>query len=385
MASIVLAIEWLVAHLTSGSLPHSRVALSWQYADQSARGRESKCDIICLGDSLVKLGILPRVLEAGSGASACNLAILGGQAPSSFILLRRVLEHGHRPRAVVVDFSALMMAATPAVNPDGWALLAEGRDLLDFAWRARAPGVVLAIATRRLCPTWRERELIREAVESGFWNGLDAATAAQERRVFERNWRINRGAQVAPRGFVLVEGSLSDPDTWKWKPHPVNVLYVERFLRLAERHRLQVVWLLPPATAAWRRRHRASGVLEGHEQFVRRCAARFSGVTVFDAQELDWDASAFRDPIHLNRDGAVALSLAVGSALSSCIGNRGRAPRWVVLATPSPGAISAGFQDALEDLDQSRLAVCRTRAPARLDGRALKSETNVRRDHRGPT
>ena len=100
---LILAIEALVGQTGGTTQPRTRLSSSYQSAVQAASGPEGRADILCFGDSLVKLGILPRVLEARLGSSAYNLAVLGGQAPGSYFLLRRVLEHGHRPRAAFAE------------------------------------------------------------------------------------------------------------------------------------------------------------------------------------------------------------------------------------------------------------------------------------------
>ena len=69
-----------------------------------AIGREARgCEVLCFGDSLVKYGVVPRVLEARLGRRAYNLAVANGQAPTAYFLLRRALEAGARPAAVLID------------------------------------------------------------------------------------------------------------------------------------------------------------------------------------------------------------------------------------------------------------------------------------------
>jgi hypothetical protein len=362
MASLVLVIESCTAHYVSRSDAHARVAQSWQFAARFAVCRRVESEILCFGDSLTKLGLLPRVLEARAGISASNLAVLGGQAPSSFILLRRVLEAGHRPRAILVGFSAPMLAMPLSNNAACWALLADLRDFIDLAWRSCDPKLVLAIATRWLCPSWRAREQVRADVINVLYPGARATDPGDDRRVFERNWVFNRGAQVAPRGFVSVEGAQLEPPSpgsRDWKPHRTNVLYVERFLQLAESHGVPVFWVLAPATTAWREKHRKSGVIDAYQALARRCLARFPGLTVLDGLSLSWDEGAFRDPIHVNRDGAVALSIAVGDAVSAHLGTAEEQPRWISLAAAPSAGLSQAFRDDIEDIEQSRLAVGR--------------------------
>ncbi len=84
--------------------------------------------------------------------------------------------------------------------------------------------------------------------------------------------------------------------------------------------------------------------------------ARFPALTVLDMQRAVWDRACFRDPIHLNRDGAVRLTLAVADAIAREQGASYERGRWIDL-DEGVAAPARPFQDLLEDLDQSRLAV----------------------------
>ena len=69
------------------------------------------------GDSLAKLGVAPSLVEARSGRSVYNLAVCAGQAPSSYFLLRRVLDSGARPTAILVDFFPRLLQVPPQHTP----------------------------------------------------------------------------------------------------------------------------------------------------------------------------------------------------------------------------------------------------------------------------
>jgi hypothetical protein len=305
------------------------------------------------------LGILPRVLEERLGASAYNLAILGGQAPSSYFLLRRVLERGYRPKAVIVNFSALLLAMDPRLNAAGWSTLADGLDGRELAWRTRDPAFAAALSVPSLIPSWSFRDAVRTAVALESHVAPNGGEERDDLRVFERNWRLNRGAQVAPRHFVPIEGALSQPSErgdWSWRPHPTHAFYVERFLRLAQSQGTPVFWVLTPAMSEWRERIERAGMSRAYREFIQDYLSRFPGLTILDGHNLAWDRWAFRDPIHLNRDGALSLSVAVADSIRPRRGGSANESRWIELGRieqPPPSE----FQNLLEDLDQSRLAV----------------------------
>ena len=362
MVGLVIAIECAVSHFGSIDICRSHLALSWRKSCQSVTDPEAKADILCFGDSLVKLGVLPRVIEDSLGLSAYNLAVLAGQPASSFFLFRQVLESGHRPRAVIVDFSASLLTMSLRSNLEGWAELANWRDAIELALDAGDPALGIGIASRWLVPSRSSQALLRPALAVGQERGPTGG-AVEDRRVFERNWCQNRGAQAAPRQFVPIVGALPAPPKegeYKWRPRPVHAAYVARFLSLARSHAIPVFWVLPPVVATRRERLESSGIVAAYDAFVLSFATAYSGVTILDGTSLEWDTRAFRDPIHLNRDGAVAFSLAIARTLARRLGQANEAglPRWVCLDAPLEISDHA-WERLLEDLDESRGALDR--------------------------
>jgi hypothetical protein len=314
----VIAIELGLAPFCSSEACRSHILLSWRNSSQVVARPEANADILCFGDSLVKLGVLPRVIEDCLGLSAYNLAVLAGQPASSFFLFRQALESGHRPRAVIVDFSAPLLTMPLSTNTQGWAEIGSGRDACELSLESGDPALGLAIASRWLLPSQSRQALLRRAFTlDQLHDPTDGPI--DDGRVFERNWRQNRGAQVAPRRFVPITGALPQPPSgvaFKWRPQPVHTTYVDRFLSLASTHAIPVFWVLPPVVTSRRERLASSGIVASCDAFVRSFLTAYPGVTILDGHSLDWDTRAFRDPIHLNRDGAVLFSLAIARKLA---------------------------------------------------------------------
>src|SRR3954447_9395190 len=61
---------------------HGLAPSNWRASGRAASGKAVGCEVLCFGDSQVKLGLLPRVIEQRLGRPAYNLAIVGGQAPA---------------------------------------------------------------------------------------------------------------------------------------------------------------------------------------------------------------------------------------------------------------------------------------------------------------
>src|SRR3954453_9622028 len=76
---------------------------AWRYGARAAQGEAQDYQILCLGTSLTKCGVLARVVEHGTGRTCFNMAVSNGRIASSYYLLKRALDAGARPTAVVVD------------------------------------------------------------------------------------------------------------------------------------------------------------------------------------------------------------------------------------------------------------------------------------------
>ena len=99
--ALVLATERVVARY---NLEFSEVtALNWSFANRASKSLATKADVLCFGTSLVKFGVLPRSIESATGRSAYNLAACNAHMPTSYFLLKRALDAGARPSAVLVD------------------------------------------------------------------------------------------------------------------------------------------------------------------------------------------------------------------------------------------------------------------------------------------
>jgi hypothetical protein len=350
MVALIVAAEGLVAPRVRTLDSGSRVEMSWNASVKSTNGPEVRAEVLCFGDSLIKLGILPRVLEDRHGLSAYNFAVLGGQAPSSYFLLRRVLDQNLRPRAVLVDFSEELLSLAPGQNPSCWADTFGLRQSTELAWHSCDPALAVSTGLHRLLTRWCDQNH-----RSAFLGiGLETR-AADDPRMFERNWRLNRGAQVAPRAFVPVEG-LCSANGERWRPQPANTYYVDRLLRTAEDSQIPVFWILTPSIPVHREQLEQSGLYSAYRNFVADRVAAFDCLTVLDGQRLFADTGAFRDPIHVNRDGAIRLSVAVGAAIEPRLRGGSSGARWIDLVEMGDQATSR-YQEFVEDLDQSRAAI----------------------------
>jgi hypothetical protein len=82
-------------------------------------------------------------------------------------------------------------------------------------------------------------------------------------------------------------------------------------------------------------------------RFLRAQLARFPNLVVVDARHAGFESRVFVDAIHLDRDGAIALSSGLADVLQARPG-----PRWVTL----PPYREPAFDAPVEDLAKSALA-----------------------------
>ena len=325
--------------------------LSWKLALEAIPREAARCEVACLGDSLVKIGVVPEVVRAGSGRSTYNFAMAQAPAPATYFVLRRLLEAGARPSALVVDFKPSIMAAGPRSSLRHWQATLSLRESLELAGETRSVGLLVETLLGRLLPSYRDRLEIREAVRSALLG--ETAPTSSTNRLALRNWGINLGAHLnSPQarfagevGAELHKRLLSD----SWKCHRINATFVDRLLGLAESHQVPVYWLIPPLSPQLQARRERSGVDETYAAFVRAMRAKHPTLTAVDGRHSGYDDSTFADHNHLNGRGAIAMS----RDLATLLGTPGSRAGWVELPrfADRPGSF------AVEDVDQSRLAL----------------------------
>ena len=346
----------LVAGGIEAALARHDLAFTNAYISGWAQSRESRvrdeirrAAVVCLGDSEIKNGLAPRVLEAGLGGRAYNAGVIAGSPPMTYFILRAALRAGARPAAVLVDFSPHFLEHDPLANSQ-WCESGHLAELLELAGTARDPGFFARTALTRLLHSYRRRSQVREALFAAF-RGEPAAAPDEVLLAEWRNWNVNLGAFLIPYRLKTAELDASvraDLVPTPWTPHPVNVAYVRRLLALADAHAVPVYWVLAPVAPHLQAIYDQSGLDSAHVRFVRANIARSPGVVVLDGRRAGYPREAFGDPIHLNVFGANAFSLDVAAALR----DRPAGPRWVEL----PAYRERPIEVPLEDLGQSWMA-----------------------------
>ena len=295
--------------------------------------------VLCLGDSLVKLGVQPRLLadELGQGQRAYNLALCAGRAPASYFLLRRALEAGAKPAAIVVDFNDSFLAEPPATTLRLYSELLRPRETLELAQTIRQADFAASVFTCQAFRIVQNRFEIRRAILDALLGQAQTAPKRATASAMRANWRRNLGAQVMPK---VVTPLPADPAAWSWVqpsgwlPDPTNAAYLDAFFALAESQHIPVFWLLPPLHPGFTARRDQISATVPFDAFVAATRAKFPGVTVVDGRRAGYDASVFIDMAHLDRDGSARLSRSLGAVVADRLAHPG--PQVVALPPFDP-------------------------------------------------
>ena len=354
MLGLVLLVE---AALAADDVRWTTIwAADWRQAGRAADRGAGRAEILCFGDSLAKLGLMPNVLAERTGRSAYSLAVSVGQATSSYVLLRRAINAGAEPEAVVIDLIPHLLAAPPDYNARQWADLARPREIVGLAVAARDPEFLGALLLARWLPSVRCRYELR----AGVLGDLRGEPFSHWPAIawHWRTWRVNRGAQPMPRA----DDFRGDADRWpaelyppSWRVHPVNERYLRRFLDLADSRQIPVFWVVMPFSPEVQSRREALGLDADYDRFVRRIRADYPDLVVLDARHAGYGPEVHIDPIHLDHVGAAAISADVGEQIRDRLDGppADRDPTWVALRDYGDRPTGA----VVEDLDRSRLAV----------------------------
>lgn len=334
MLLIVAVVErWVSARYLDYTDPAS---LGWRTSVEAAGVEAVGADVLCLGDSLAKHGLLPAVISAQTGRSSYNLAAPAAPAAMTYLTLTRALDAGARPRAIVVDFAPDLLAGGPTYQERSWPEVLTAREAASLAIDARGSRLLAKVVLGRWLATCRGRFELRAAI-LGHLAGRPPTLGIANRAMVE-NWQRDLGAnRVGPApGF---NGEVSEADHRRlmdhaFRAHRVNALYVDRLLRLADRRGIAVRWLIPPVSPTVQARRDASGADAAYTDFVRRSICDHRHVAVVDARRMGLDAGSFVDPIHLGGAGAEALSAAVAERLGDS------ATAWVLLGPTARSSVA---------------------------------------------
>ncbi len=341
---LVCAVESIVSrHFPDLASSYSQ---EWRKTGRNVRPEAPRGEILCFGDSLVKVGVAPRVLEHRLGKRVFNFALSAGQPVASYFLFRRTLEAGARPAAVVIDSKWTALAGRHAFNQAILPDIFGPREFLGLAWTARDPCLLASLMLSQILPSYHVRFEIRADVQTA----LRGESPPHRRNIdaWRRNWRLNHGAHHAPKELSY-HGDVDPGNTELlpavWQANPVVTTYLERFFALAEARNIPVFWLIPPMVPALQARHEQAGTDVAFTRFARRIQARYPRVVVIDGRYARYPHSVFIDPTHLDCRGAALFSDDLAPIIGRSLDGAEAAAPWVSLPLFKERSIGIDLED----------------------------------------
>jgi hypothetical protein len=322
MVCLVAAVE--VGVEACALAPANPVTANSHFAAEMAAREAPGCDLLVFGDSQAKCGVYPAVLETGLGTRAYNLAILASPPPASYFLLRRALDAGARPRAILVGYMTLSGNAVDHLpSLEG---LAGMREAIDLAWNTGDARLFGRMTVAHIFPSVRGRYALRAQIMRL------ACTPNDPQRARVRDhlalWTAHRGAArmaSAETSDGHIETDLRDKVySRRWLVSAVYARYFRRFLDLAAAREIPVFWVLFPIIPEAQALRDRLELEVHHTRNVRTFQERYSNLCVIDARHAQYPHTAFIDSCHLNDVGALRLS----TEIAAIVAERLRAASW---------------------------------------------------------
>ena len=324
----MLALAWGIESWVAHAPYTDEVGWSWRSTREVLAGHAIGCEILGLGDSQLKFGLLPRVVEERLGAKVYNLAVVRGQPTLNVHLLRAALAQGVKPRAIVLDAFPPLLSASASLNSAEYAELLDVRDILGLTAKAREPFLPVQVLGNWLLPSFVARAEMRGAILAALDGRRFETRVQRERRI---RGPEHGGFRVPFLGDFSESARASMPvRDYGWSCRREQEQALRDVLALASSRDIRVFWLILPLTPASQERRERNGMAGAERSLVRRFQREFPNLVVVDGTGLGLPKGHFYDPYHLNSTGAEEFSRAVAAALERHFA----APigRWVALS-----------------------------------------------------
>ncbi|WP_422927872.1 DUF1574 family protein [Singulisphaera sp. PoT] len=361
MLAILVVVESGLVQRGTGL--NSALGWLWSTCGRMASEGSRECQVLCLGDSQVKHGMVAQVLEDRLGLRTMNLAFSGGQSSTSYFQLRRVLDSGGRPSAVIVDFYPVLLSHGLEENTHRWAQYLSTRECFDLARSARDAHLFAWVMAGRLVPSIRYRQGLRELIAARLKG--EQPGPSDLIHLLKRNAWSNKGTLVFEKNPKC--WMPDDMDAWVRDGflrdrvgNEINMAYLGRFLQLAAEHRIPVFWVVPPDHPKIEARKDLEGINGRYTGLLEKALKKYPNLTVLDARHSNYPANVFYDHSHLDREGATTLSADVASQVHRHLAD-GPAERLIMLPDYRTIAPRVPMEDTRESGVALRDIATRTR------------------------
>jgi hypothetical protein len=360
---MLVLVALIESYIARNDLKFSRIeADDWKTTAKVANGELPPGGVFFFGDSQIKFGVSPLLLESKLGQPSHCLAIQGGQAPSSYFLLRDTLQSGVIPSAIVVDFEPHLTRDGIDHNRRMWPEIARLGDAVELAWHARDANAFASMALGLALPSYRERNEIRDNIVTALKGENSIMPGWLE--MSARNKGMNRGALAITKNPSRPPIDISqwgNPTPKPWAPDPVNDLYARKFLQLALDNKIPVYCLVMPVVAGVHEKYEQNGLEQAYNSWIKKLQAGYGNLYVLDWRHSNYQEPSFTDGLHLNMEGAMSITTALGAYLERMFRGEGVDVRWVQMPAFRPSEVAIAVEDSNRSNSFMRSTVSRRR------------------------
>jgi hypothetical protein len=345
MLALVFFVE---SYIARNDLKFSRLeAEDWKASARVARGELPSGGVFFFGDSQIKFGVSPLLLESKLGMPSHCLAVQAGHAPASYFLLRNALNSGVYPSSIVIDFCPTLARNGPDQCKRMWPELLTLGDSLEVSWNAKDADLFASMALGLALPSYRERQEIRGNIV----NALNGETGVMPAwiEMATRNRGMNRGALAItknPMNPPIDVAAYGTPAPEPWSPTRLNDLYARKFLQLALDNKIPVYCLVMPVSPGLLEVYAKNGVESRYNAWLKSLQNNYSNLYVLDWRRSNYRDGSFTDALHLNMEGALSITASLGDYLQRSFRGEGVGDRWVAMPTFRLDGVSIAIEDS---------------------------------------
>lgn len=305
----LVGLESIAAYVGANEPVEALDDLVIQDRKQVVRGEE-KFDILFLGDSTASTSIVPSLFERETGKSAYNLGTyLSANLIADIALLKEYLSRSSAPEAVIVVHSLLRWYH----HPDDMYLNTDFPDL-GIAWEWYRTGQLSLsdfskVVPKRLIPSFRYRDDIRENIHRVFTNGQQEDTVSylpreeiRKARGYIPSWENAGSSQWSMSDLVsdlehgLGTGSLV-------VPMATDVL-IRRLCRIGEKYGTSVYIAMSPIPSAAVQIGTTQRALSSAWQYLEVLEQQERGCSLLTERPVLFDYAGTENVFHPSRESA---------------------------------------------------------------------------------
>lgn len=268
-------------------------------------------DVVILGSSHSFCAFDPAIIDSlVADTSTINLSIPNLSVAHSALLLRQMIEQGKTPQLVIVEMFSLQSAMEDTVQTSFFNYYSHTWNPAYLAWIAQyyPPEHLLAplFPLINQHENWKLPTFLLGNLGPDFWHTSAIQSAITSNPGYEHD-----GFRPYPNLVPDNEynGALNNDHTFA--PTEANLRGLEQLIALAERHDIQLLFVLVPY------------ITSQHSDFSQLDAVaeqyNLSMHTIQNPTKAVYDRLDFRDRTHLNVQGAISASVSLSGLLAEAL------------------------------------------------------------------